>query len=53
MPVTTYSSHFIADPVLRRAIADYLNRERAYVAAAGSELAATGPYRQNLPVETD
>jgi uncharacterized protein len=53
MPATTYSSHFIADPALRRAIADYLNRERAYVAAAGSELAATGPYRQNLPVETD
>jgi len=53
MPTTTYSSHYIADPALRRAIADYLNRERAYVAAAGAELAATGPYRQNLAVETE
>jgi uncharacterized protein len=32
MPVTTYSAHHIADPALRRAIADYLKRERAYVA---------------------
>ena len=53
MPATTYSAHFIADPALRRAIADYLKRERAYVAAAGAELAATGPYRQNLAVEAD
>jgi predicted N-acyltransferase len=32
LPQTTYSAHFIADPDLRRAIADYLKRERAYVA---------------------
>ncbi len=53
MPVTTYSAHFIADPALRRAIADYLKRERAYVAAVGTELAAAGPYRQNHTVEAD
>jgi uncharacterized protein len=51
MPVTTYSAHYIADPALRRAIADYLKRERAYVAAAGSELAAMGPFRKDLVVE--
>src|SRR5947209_514683 len=51
MPVTTYSAHHIADPALRRAIADYLKRERAYVAAAGSELAAMGPFRKDLVVE--
>ncbi len=32
LPQTTYSAHYIADPGLRRAIADYLRRERAYVA---------------------
>ena len=48
MPTTTYSAHYIADPALRRAIADYLVRERAYVAAIGTELAAAGPYRKNL-----
>jgi predicted N-acyltransferase len=53
MPATTYSAHFIADPALRRAIADYLVRERAYVAVAGSELAEAGPYRQDFAVETD
>ncbi len=45
-PVTTYSAHFIADSGLRRAIADYLRRERAYVAAAGEELAAHTPFRK-------
>jgi predicted N-acyltransferase len=51
MPVTTYSAHYIADPALRRAIADYLKRERAYVEAAGSELAAMGPFRKDLVFE--
>jgi len=51
MPVTTCSAHYIADPALRRAIADYLKRERAYVAAAGSELAAMGPFRKDLVLE--
>jgi predicted N-acyltransferase len=51
MPVTTHSAHYIADPALRRAIADYLKRERAYVEAAGSELAAMGPFRKDLVIE--
>ena len=53
MPTTTYSAHYIANPALRRAVADYLVRERAYVAAVGTELAATGPYRKNLAAEPD
>ena len=51
MPVTTYSAHYIADPALRRAIADYLKRERAYVEAAGAELSAMGPFRKDLVFE--
>ncbi len=50
MPRSTYSAHFIADPALRRAIAEYLGRERAYVAAVGTELAATAPYRKDLVI---
>jgi hypothetical protein len=46
MPVTTHSAHHIADPGLRRAIADYLKRERAYVAMAGQELAEAAPFRK-------
>ena len=46
LPRTTYSAHYIADPGLRRAIADYLKRERAYVAEAGRELAELGPFRR-------
>jgi uncharacterized protein len=53
MPKTTFSAHYIADPALRRAIADYLKRERAYVAAAGEELAAAGPYRQDAAMEAE
>jgi len=48
LPVTTYSAHFIADPALRRAVAQYLEHERAYVAAAGAELAALAPFRKDL-----
>ena len=46
LPTTTYSAHYIVDPALRRAIADYLKRERAYVAAAGEELAGLAPVPQ-------
>ncbi len=48
LPKTTYSAHFIANAGLRRAVADYLARERAYVAAAGEELAAAAPFRKDL-----
>jgi hypothetical protein len=48
MPYTTYSAHFIANPALRRAVADYLSRERAYVQAAAEELAAAAPFRKDL-----
>ena len=48
LPHTTYSAHFIANPALRRAIADYLARERVYVQAAAEELAAAAPFRKDL-----
>jgi predicted N-acyltransferase len=53
MPTTTYSAHYIADPALRRAIADYLVRERAYVEAAGTELASYAPFRKDSAPETE
>jgi predicted N-acyltransferase len=48
LPATTYSAHYIAHPGLRRAIDDYLRRERAYVEAASAELAAAAPFRKDL-----
>ncbi len=51
LPTTTYSAHFIADPALRRAVDDYLKRERMYVAAAGEELIAAAPFRKDLIAE--
>jgi uncharacterized protein len=46
LPQTTYSAHYIADPDLRRAIDEYLRRERAYVAEASRELTEAGPFRK-------
>ncbi|MGH9693789.1 MAG: GNAT family N-acetyltransferase, partial [Bryobacteraceae bacterium] len=46
LPQTTYSAHYIADADLRRAVSEYLRRERAYVAEAGRELTEAGPFRK-------
>jgi uncharacterized protein len=46
LPVTTHSAHYIDDPALRRAIEDFLARERVYVAAAVDELAEAAPFRK-------
>jgi uncharacterized protein len=48
LPNTTYSAHYIADPAFRRAIDDYLKRERSYVEAAGRELLEASPFRKDL-----
>ena len=45
-PVATYSAHDIADPGLKRAIADYLKRERSYVEEAVTELASATPFKK-------
>ena len=46
LPQTTFSAQYIADPGLRRAVADYLKHERAYVAEAARELTDAGPFRK-------
>jgi uncharacterized protein len=46
LPSMTYSAHYIVNPLLRRAIDDFLRRERAYVAAAREELAEASPFRK-------
>ncbi|WP_347302763.1 GNAT family N-acetyltransferase [Croceibacterium sp. TMG7-5b_MA50] len=45
-PVQTWSMHFIADPGFRRAIADYLEQERAGIAADQLVLNARTPFRK-------
>jgi uncharacterized protein len=45
-PVTTWSAHDLADPALKRAVADYVVRERRYVAEANEELESTTPFRR-------
>lgn len=45
-PVTTHSAHYIAHPGLRRAVADYLDRERREVEAVGDYLAEHTPFRK-------
>ena len=53
LPTQTYSAHYIADPSLRRAIADYLVRERAHVDAASEELAEYAPFRKAIQIRSD
>lgn len=52
LPQTTYSAHLIADPSLRRAVADYLQHERLYVEAENAELSEHSPFRRGGPPET-
>jgi predicted N-acyltransferase len=51
MPVTTRSAHFIPHAGFRRAVADYLERERREVARAGEYLQAHGPFRKDAQYE--
>jgi uncharacterized protein len=46
LPEATYSAHYIAHPGLRRAVDDYLARERAAVAEDIGELAKSGPFKK-------
>ncbi len=48
LPARTYSFHHLPDPAFRRAVADFLVRERAYVENAIAGLTEAGPFRQDL-----
>lgn len=45
-PVLMHSAHDIADPALRRAVADYLGRERDHVVEAAEVLGTLTPFRR-------
>jgi len=49
LPTKTYSVHHLVDPALRRAVAKFLERERASVDAACEMLAEHGPFRKPPP----
>jgi uncharacterized protein len=46
MPVTTHSAHYIVHEGLRRAVADYLERERQEVSRMSEVLTELGPFRK-------
>ena len=46
VPVTTWSAHYLPDPNFRRAVADYLERERAAVAHEQEFLGELTPFRR-------
>ena len=47
LPVTTYSAHWIAVPALRRAVADFLQRERRAVGEEQQILESFAPFRKD------
>jgi len=46
-PVTTKSAHYLANPSFRRAVEDYLKRERREVAKMGEYLAEHTPFKKS------
>jgi predicted N-acyltransferase len=46
LPATTHSVHYLTHPGLKRAVADYLEREREDVEAMGDILTEHGPFRK-------
>jgi uncharacterized protein len=52
LPVETHSLHWIADPGLERAIAQYLDAERRAVDEEIEVLTAYGPFRRDRAAET-
>jgi predicted N-acyltransferase len=49
LPVPTYSAHWIPDPAFRRAVAQFLAREREMVAHKIEGLTGFSPFRQRHP----
>jgi len=47
LPTPTYSAHYIVDPALRRAVANFLEHERAAVAEEIEEFAEAAPFRKD------
>ncbi|HEY0412414.1 MAG TPA: peptidogalycan biosysnthesis protein, partial [Allosphingosinicella sp.] len=48
-PVPTWSAHFIPDPNFRRAVAQFLEREREAVEREIAELDEMTPFRKGSP----
>lgn len=53
LPVTTHSMHYIAHPGLRRAISDYLEREREEVDGMNEYLSEHSPFRKGERQQDD
>ena len=53
LPVTTHSAHHVAHAGLRRAIADYLERERDDVEHMNEILAEHSPFRKGERLQED
>ncbi|NBC31602.1 MAG: GNAT family N-acetyltransferase [Alphaproteobacteria bacterium] len=49
LPTPTFSAHLIRDPALKRAVADFLSREAAYVAFEMEALSEASPFRRTQP----
>ncbi len=51
LPVRTHSVHWIRDPGLRDAVADFLDKERQYVDWEMAEIGDTSPFRKDAPAD--
>ncbi len=51
MPQATHSAHWIADPAFADAVADFLERERAYVQDEMAYVEGRSPFKASLDIE--
>ncbi|MFN3400765.1 MAG: peptidogalycan biosysnthesis protein, partial [Ferrovibrio sp.] len=51
LPVPIYSVHWLADPGFQRAVARFLQEERAHMTGLIAELDQHSPFRQVTPTE--
>lgn len=53
LPSATWSAHWIADPGFRKAVADFVNRERAHVDAMMTGLSEYAPFRHDMQADDE
>ena len=51
LPEATYSAHWIGDPGFRRAVADFLERERRHVAEEIDYVETRTPFKATLDLD--
>jgi predicted N-acyltransferase len=53
LPSATWSAHWIGDKGFRKAVADFVNRERVHVGAMMTGLSEYAPFRHDMAADDE